>query len=280
MHDRSLVAQQRRRLTSRHPLAVDRESAGDGVEWVESFYTRQYGWIADHYLGDVDDHHRDLAATTARLAGPPPRRLLELGAGGGQNAAAAAELGFDVVAVELLPVATEHARALAARPRTGTLAVVEGDFYAVDVAGDFDVVCYWDGFGIGSDADQRRLLQRVHSWLRPDGKALIEVYTPWYWARAAGRTRTFGEAEQRYDFDAVGNRMLDRWWPADDPDSAVEQSLRCYAPADLTLLLEGTGLVLTSVEPLGTVDEATGQYVPEAPLVRAMSYIAVLTHAE
>jgi SAM-dependent methyltransferase len=248
------------------------------MEWVEAFYRRQYGWIADQYLGDVDEHHRDLAATLARLAGPPPRRVLELGAGGGQNAAAAADLGFDVVAVDLLAIAAEHARRLAAQPRPGTFSVVEGDFYEVDVDGNFDVVCYWDGFGIGTDDDQRRLLRRVNTWLRPEGQALIEVYTPWYWARTAGRTVTFGEIARRYDFNAEGNRMLDRWWPADDPGSAVEQSLRCYAPADLTLLLEGTGLVLTHVEPLGTIDEASGQYVPEAPLLQAMSYIAVLVH--
>jgi SAM-dependent methyltransferase len=248
------------------------------VEWVESFYTRQYGWIADHYLGDVHEQHRDLAATMARLAGPPPRRVLELGAGGGQNAAAAADLGFDVVAVDLLPVATEQARRLAALPRPGAFSVVEGDFYEVELDGDFDVVCYWDGFGIGSDDDQRRLLRRVKTWLRAEGKALIEVYAPWYWAHVAGRTSTFGNVTRRYDFDAERNRMLDRWWPLDDPDDAVEQSLRCYSPADLTLLLEGTGLVLTDVEPLGTVDEATGKYLPQTPLVQAISYIAVITH--
>jgi hypothetical protein len=88
----------------------------------------------------------------------------------------------------------------------------------------------------------------------------------------------FGGVTRRYDFDAEGNRMLDRWWPANDPESAVEQSLRCYAPADLTLLLKGTGLARTHVEPLGTVYETTGQFVPVAPLAQAMSYIAVLNH--
>ncbi|MFN5457566.1 MAG: hypothetical protein ACK5BX_41150, partial [Bradyrhizobium sp.] len=33
--------------------------------------------------------------------------------------------------------------------------------YTIELAGRFDVVCYWDGFGIGSDADHRRLLRRI-----------------------------------------------------------------------------------------------------------------------
>ena len=250
------------------------------MEWVETFYARQYAWLAgDLPAEEVGDHHHAQAATIARLAGSPPQRVLELGAGGGQQAAATADLGFDVVAIELLPIAASSARRLAAQPRPGTLTVVEGNFYDVAIDGDFDVVCYWDGFGIGTDIDQRRLLRRVRAWLRPRGHALIEVYTPWYWARAAGRTMTFGDVTRRYDFDAMGNRMLDRWWQGDDPDGAVEQSLRCYAPADLALLLDGTGLTLAGIEPGGTVDEATGQYLTSAPLSQAMSYLAILVHA-
>jgi SAM-dependent methyltransferase len=250
------------------------------LEWVEAFYARQFIWLADDYLGEVQDRHRERAATIARLAGPPPQRVLELGAGGGQDAAASADLGFDVVAIELIPHAADHARRLAHRQRPGALSVVQGDFYEVEVAGSFDIVCYWDGFGIGSDADQRRLLRRIAAWLRPGGSALIEVYTPWYWSRATGRTMSLGNAVRRYDFDATGNRMLDRWWPADDPASAVEQSLRCYAPADLVLLLEGTGLTLAGVEPGGTVEEATGQFIPAASLAQAMSYMATLRQTD
>jgi len=44
--------------------------------------------------------------------------------------------------------------------------------YDVDIGGPFDAVCYWDGFGIGDDQDQRRLLRRIAGWLAPDGRAL------------------------------------------------------------------------------------------------------------
>ena len=172
------------------------------------------------------------------------RRVLELGAGGGQNAAAAADAGYDVIAVELVPASVAHARNLAQATRTGTLVVHKADFYTIDLEGPFDVVCYWDGFGVGSDADQRRLLRRIATWLAPDGHALIDISTPWYWAHAAGQEMQVGHAMRRYDFDADACRLLDTWWPVDDPDQRVTQYLRCYSPADLRLLLEGSGLRL------------------------------------
>jgi hypothetical protein len=40
---------------------------------------------------------------------------------------------------------------------------------------------------------------------------------------------------------------VDTWWPAADPEQGVTQVLRCYTPADLSLLLAGTGLALTTI---------------------------------
>lgn len=246
------------------------------MEWAPAFYARQYEWLADDDFWSVQPEHRERAALAMRLAGPPPQRVLELGAGGGQVAAAMADLGVDVVANELLPVAVAQAETLAAIPRPGSLTILPGDFFQIAPPGRFDLVTYWDGFGIGQDEDQRRLLARVANWLQPGGRALIEVYTPWYWAEIAGRTMQVGAAERRYGFDADGCRMLDRWQPVGQPDQAVEQSLRCYAPADLRLLLQGTGLQLARATPGGYWDAGQQLYVPEAPLAAAMSYIATL----
>ena len=179
------------------------------MEAVKQFYAKQNEW-AGVYSGDVTEAHRKNAAIVHRLAGGRIGRLLDLGAGGGQNAAAAADLGYSVVAVELVPSVIGHARELASQPRKGQLEVIEGDFYEVELPTPFDIVCYWDGFGIGPDEDQHRLLGRVATWLRPTGFALVEVYTPWFWARAAGRQMQFGEVMRRYDFDAQNRRMLDR----------------------------------------------------------------------
>jgi SAM-dependent methyltransferase len=248
------------------------------MDWVPDFYTKQYELFDEAGAWDIQPMHRERAASVRELA-TPPARVLELGAGGGQVSAALADLGFTVVANELLPAIAARARDLAAVSRPGAMSVLQGDFYEIDPEGKFDVVCYWDGFGIGSDANQRVLLRRVLGWLAAGGHAVIEVYTPWYWAQAAGRTMTLGRAQRRYDFDGRGSHMLDTWWSNADPACTVTQSLRCYAPADLELLLEGTGLKIVEVTPGGYFDAATGSYETDAPLKRAMSYVATLTSA-
>ncbi len=245
------------------------------MNWVSDFYDKQNAWYGG-FEDDATGEFRQRAALIAEFSGPGPKRILELGAGGGQAAAAAADLGHDVVAIELVPSLTQHIQQLAQGRQHGKLTVIEGDFYTVNLDGHFDVVCYWDGFGIGTDDDQRRLLQRVADWLTPAGCALIDIYTPWYAASTIGRGGAVGGAERQYDFDGDGCRWLDKWWPKGKPEAAVQQSLRCYAPADLRLLLESTDLTLQHIEPGGGMDWAAGQWLPVAPLERAMKYVAQL----
>jgi SAM-dependent methyltransferase len=168
------------------------------MDWVKGFYSRQNEW-GEVYLGDVTDLHRKRAETLNRLAGGGGKRILDLGAGGGQNAAALADLGHIVVAVEFESASLKNAHRLASQSRKGKLIVMEGDFYEIELGDKFDVICYLDGFGIGSDADQRRLLKRITGWLGSNGCVLLEVGTPWYWAKAVGRSWQVGQAIRRYD---------------------------------------------------------------------------------
>jgi len=78
-----------------------------------------------------------------------------------------------------------------------------------------------------------------------------------------------------YSFNADGCRMLDTYVP-DDGSESFTQSLRCYSPADLRLLLEGTGLQLADLWPGGSYDVPAGQWMPEVALGRAMSSTAIL----
>lgn len=103
--------------------------------------------------------------------------------------------------------------------------------------------------------------------------------TTWYWVGAAGRGMRFGEVTRRYEFDANECRLLHRWWLVDTEHEEVTQSLRCYAPADLRLLLEGTDLVLASLVPGEAMDWNGGQFVERVPLARAMQYRATLVTA-
>lgn len=244
------------------------------MDWVHEFYARQ-GELTDCYAMEIQDHHRTKAGRVPSLAGKGSGRVLELGAGGGQMAVSVARVGYHVVAIELVPAAAEHARALAAA-HGAAVDVVQGSFYEVDVGDAFDLVVYWDGFGVGSDGDQRRLLRRIATWLAPRGVALVDIYTPWYAARSAGKGWTVGDAEREYGFDAEGCRWLDSWWPKGRPEEAVTQSLRAYSPADLRLLLKGTGLSLDAVHPGGGLDFETMQWKDPRPLGEAMAYTAVL----
>jgi cyclopropane fatty-acyl-phospholipid synthase-like methyltransferase len=246
------------------------------MDWIHDFYARQDALVGV-YSGPSRDHHRDKVAIIARLTGrQAPLRILELGAGGGQCAAAAAGLGHHVVAIELVEAATENARRLAADAGPGSVEVIRGDFYAVDPGGPFDRVVYWDGFGVGDDADQRRLLTRIAGWIAPGGRALIDVYTPWYAAASAGRRMRFGDAWREYDFNPVDCQWLDRWWPDGREGESVTQALRAYSPADLSLLLQGTGLALECFEAGGGVDWETGRWIPSANLGQSMSFTACL----
>ncbi len=245
------------------------------MDWVKDFYSKQVKWFdiparwATFSLDNIPDRMRRYAAAVESLAGPGGKRILELGAAGGGYAATLANLGHDVVAVEIVEESAANARRLAAEVRKGKLAVVEGDFYKVELTGTFDIVCYFDGFGIGSDADQRRLLRRVTGWLKPGACALIDILTPWYWTSRNGEEYRIGHVMGRYDFDADGCRMLDRIWPVGEESQAVTQSIRCYSPADLHLLVEGTGLALHTIEPY-----ESERYERTVPLVEAMLYLA------
>lgn len=239
------------------------------MDWVCPFYARQHAWLATADL-DGDDAAAERVAQVQRLV-PPPARVLELGSG---RTIALARTGYRVVAVEVVSEAADAGREAASTLPPGSLDIHAADMYAVDLGGTFDVVAYWDGFGVGSDDDQRRLLRRIAGWLSGAGAALVEVYTPWYWAAAAGREMDVVPARRRYVFDPDGCRMLDAWWPRGAPETAVVQSLRCYAPADLRLLLAGAGLRLDGIEPGGCRDADAGVWIPQAPLEQAMSYAA------
>lgn len=253
------------------------------VEWAADFYAKQYGWAGWDAVWKATDasEANSLGAThvdaVRRLAGPEPKRILELGAGGGFTSAALAAAGHEVVAVEITDVCLESIRRLADLVDTGSLTEIAGDFYTIELEGSFDVVCYFDGFGIGTDEDQRRLLRRVASWLAADGCALIDVFTPWYWAKLAGTQEEFPDGSgviYEEGFDPDGCRMMERMWRRGDEGNAVTQSLRCYSPADLRLLLETTGLSLVTTEPFG--DQT---YERAVPMDEAMLYLCVLATA-
>lgn len=262
--------QSHRRLTIAAPFSIDR-SKRMTIHWASSFYDLQDRLIA-HYRAPLHPHHHKLTRRVTEYQGRTGR-LLELGAGGGQFAVAAALAGHDVTTVELLASSSGYIERLA-HEHAVTVRAIHGDFYVTDPGGPFDSICYWDGFGIGGDEDQRALLRRLPGWLSSGGHVFIDVYTPWYWAQHKGFTRHGEGYVQEYGFDAYTCTLTDTYTP--EGEAPQTQRLRCYSPADLRLLLEGTGLELQAIWPGGRFDAASGIWHPEVPLEACMSFTAVL----
>lgn len=262
--------------------------AEDPLAWVKPYYTR-----AGEYWGPTgsDQRHVDRLAALTRLCGPGPKRIMELGAGTGEDAAMMADVGHSVVAVEFSPTRAPHIQALAQQPRQGSLTALEADYYRVSLPAEFDVVCYWDGFGMGSDSDQRRLLQRIASeWLKPGGCALIDVFSPYRWVLEAGKEWHLERnhpshryrQRRRFDFDPLRGCFHDEWCPINDETGtcdetqAIKQKIRCYSPADLLMLLEGTGLALEHLEVDGTPVDLKMEYTSQDMLWTTWSYLVEL----
>jgi len=235
------------------------------MDWARDFYTTTGHWWGPAESG-IGVRDRKRAATLERLA-PGAKRILELDAGYCNTAAACAELGFDVVAVEISERIT-YAEQFAARAYRGSLEIVPADFFHARFVGQFEAVTYWNGFGVGTDVDQRRLLKRISGeWLTEGGVALIDIANPLVWARWAGREEQRVQrpeqgykydVSERVDFDPVRCRFIDTWWRTESTETPMSQSIRCYTPADFTLLLEGTGLKLEQIEVAGQpIDLAT-----------------------
>ncbi len=245
------------------------------MDWVKKFYSTQNNWF-DIYLGDIEDSHYLRADLVNNLTNQEEKKILELGAGGGQTAIALAELGHQLTSIELLEESVAHAKELAHYYAT-PMQIIQGDFYTVPLPQKFDIVCYFDSFGIGSDQDQILLLQRISEWLQPDGCAIIEIGSTWYWGGIGhNKTLDLGDGSRHYSFDAITSRLVDKWWQNKQPENSIYQYLRCYTPADLQLLLRDTGLKLEQIEAGGKIDYQQMKFIPKVPLSEAMTYYVKL----
>jgi len=253
-------------------------------DWVKDFYTQSDIWWG---ANAGEEYYAERLEAIERLGGPVSKRILELGAGSGAVAVALAKNGHTVTALELT-TAIQEAQELSQEGWKGILTALEADFYTVDLGGPFDLVCYWDGFGVGTDRDQRRLLRRIgREWLAPGGTVLVDVFHPARFARHADTEVILPplkgvpgsvEMRRRCRFDPLHCRWIDEWEPTAEPEKALAQSVRCYTPADLRLLLDGTGLALRGIEIDGQVLEIEGDRITlSGALLEAYSYLARMT---
>lgn len=255
------------------------------LEWVKDFYDHAGVW----WGADPQDEgtHAARVNIVHRLCGSKRMTILDLGSGGGATAAALANAGHHVTGIEFsLPRAANTSR-LVDQPRSGSLTFIEGDFFTVSLPRKFDLVTYWDGFGIGTDDDQRWLLTRIaQEWLVDDGCLVMDVFNPFKAARDAGSEKRLAplkgvegsvEMINRHFFDAATNRWIDEWEPVEHPEETMAQTIRCYSPVDLNLLLERTGLFIARIEQEGReVDCHLLKISRDDPILTEWSYLVLL----
>ncbi len=251
---------------------------------MDDFYSKTGNWWGKaEAIITERDHAR--AALLKQIC-PDAQKVLELGAGYGNTAAAMADAGLNVTANELSD-RIKFAEKFEAKQQ-GSLSFKKGNFYTADVGSGYDAVVYWNGFGIGSDADQRKLLARISKeWLKPTGKALIDVGNPFVRASWAGdREHKDAKPEAGYehtideltDYDPVQNRFTDTWWETGKETEKLTQALRNYTPVDLVLLLESTGLKLDAVYVAGQPLDLKSTHSGNADLLhKEQEYLAVLS---
>ena len=237
-------------------------------KWVIPFYTKQFEWMRDTEK-EMARYLEEDAKTIEEQIGVKFETMLDIGAGVGSIARVLDGHGICMTTLELVPELVQHARDRSPK----SINIHEGDFYTYDFTSKFDVVSYFDGFGIGSDADQLLLLKRMKSWVKNDGTVLIDIYHPNYWRTiAAGQKMKIDDAERIYSFDEENCRMVDSWWHKDKPENIVTQSMRCYTVDEITTLCEKAGLTIVGIFPGGAMDFDKWTYIETAPLSTCLSY--------
>ncbi|MFC5602766.1 class I SAM-dependent methyltransferase [Sporosarcina koreensis] len=237
-------------------------------QWVIPFYKKQFEWLRDAEAGMASYLQSDADKIEEQIGGKF-ETMLDIGAGVGSIARTLDARGISMTTLELVPELVEAAR----RRSPKSIDIHEGDFYTYEFSKPFDVVSYFDGFGIGSDDDQLKLLERMKSWVTDEGSLLIDIYHPHYWRTiAAGQKMKIDDAERIYSFDETESRMVDSWWHKENPDEIVTQSLRCYTVDEISSLCEKAGLTITAIFPGGAMDFDNWTYVETAPLSACLSY--------
>lgn len=226
------------------------------MDWVKSFYSTTAQWWGPAEAKITERDYKRLEKVK-KLIGYLPKSVLELGSSYGNTAAVFADAGIDVTAIEVSDRA-DFATRYAKQKHKGKLIFIKDDFYRVKITQKYDVVCYWNGFGIGIDEDQKKLLKKIaQEWLRPRGSLIMDVQNPYIWEKWDGdKEHKKAKPDEGYDYDIwqeirydhAEKRMYDTWWRTDKPEEKYTQSIRCYLPEELKVLAKDCGLKVVYVE--------------------------------
>jgi len=200
------------------------------MDWVKNFYNKQYLYLP---VNDSDYYNRKFLLLKRVLNGNlSDKKCLELGGGRGEFLLLAAKEHLRTSMVDI----SKKACAVARKKTKGYdhINVICTDFYEYLASNKscFDIICYWDGFGIGSDEEQETLLRLINESLTSKGMAIIEIYSPYFWINFNNYVINISHnVKRKYNFNLYKSILLDNW---SFPDNSQEcQYLRCYSPVEI-----------------------------------------------
>lgn len=237
--------------------------------WAKEFYKMQFGNMTSIDTSYYEEQAKEILEQT----GKDIESLLELGAWDGSLARTISKNVSRITTVELIKEMTEVAK----KRNPSNINTIHGSFYDVELPDKFDAIIYIDGFGVGTDDDQLKLLKNIQQWLDDDGCALIDIYQPEHWKRA-DEIEMYPDPQhnpdivRRYSFDHEQNIMMDTWRHKGNDKLEQTQYLKCYTPEEIHHLCSQSGLNVVAYFPGGAMDYENMRYYENASLVECMSY--------
>ncbi|HEY0167527.1 MAG TPA: aminotransferase class I/II-fold pyridoxal phosphate-dependent enzyme [Jatrophihabitans sp.] len=206
---------------------------------VEQEYTAERTAVEVRYLQKVLEEYA------------PGRRVLDLGCGTGRHSSGLASHGFQVTGLDVSPSALE--RAQAQHGGEHGLSFLQHDVMTAQPwpVGEVDAVIFVQGLGWGADADQRRLLRRIHRCLAPGGVLVLDL------SNLASILRNFlatghfpsdrhGSFAIRRDYLPATGR-IEGWFehlPAEGSATSLWQSVRVYLVEQVISLVKQCGFAV------------------------------------
>jgi SAM-dependent methyltransferase len=209
-------------------------------------YGERMAGAYDDYVGHKFDEEAEVAVLAELARGG---RVLELGVGTGRVAIPLSRLGLEVHGIESSPAMVERLRA---KPQGDQVAVMVGDFAAVDVAGPFSLclAVFSTLFMLRSQDDQLRCFANVAQRLEPGGAFVVEAFVPKFGGGADQsievlRTEVHSVLLEASRVDPVEQRVdIQRIALSEDGVELFPSSVRYAYPSELDLMARLAGLRL------------------------------------
>jgi len=184
--------------------------------------------------------------------GGKPETALDLGCGPGRHALPLADAGLSVTAVDTSPSLLEQ---LAEQKGERDIEIVEADMRAFVRPDSFDlIVVMWTSFGYFTDeADHARVLDRIRTSLKPDGRLVLDLVGLEYLSRNLQPVHLTEYDDgrilvERPDLIDDMTRLENEWMLVDgDRVHYHTFSHRVWSAGEIRLLLSRAGLEVDAI---------------------------------